>query len=289
MMRNAVSAVSVLVVIALMAVSFAAGLVAGSRPSPAPSSTATATPRPTRAPTPSPLPGITAEAVVVPRRSADVAAPITAAVDEIFVEIEEQVGAGQLLMRLDPSTRTAALEVAQADLARAAAALERAQTALEQLPDDATIGQRDAAAADVRLAEAELELARSAVSAAQTALRQTEVRAPFAGRVAVIDVAEGEQAIAGQTVVTIADMGAWYIETTNLSELDVVRIAAGDDAVITFDALPGVELAGVVDRIQVRGTTQAGGVRFDVLVRPLTHRPDLRWNMTASVRIVPSD
>ncbi|HEY7600807.1 MAG TPA: efflux RND transporter periplasmic adaptor subunit [Candidatus Limnocylindrales bacterium] len=288
-MRNAISALSVLVVVALMAVSFAAGLVAGSRPTPAPSLTATPTVRPTRAPTPSPIPGITAQAIVVPRRSAEIPAPITAAVEEVFVEAEEQVGAGQLLLRLDPTTRRAALEVAAADLARAQAALERAQTALDQLPDDATIAQRDAAAADVRLAEAELELARSALSAAQAALRQTEIRAPFSGTVAVLDVGAGEQAVAGQTVITLADMGAWYIETIDLSELEVVRIAAGDRALITFEALPGVELAGVVDRISVRGTNQAGGVRFDVLVRPLSHRPDLRWNMSASVRILPDD
>jgi RND family efflux transporter MFP subunit len=290
-MRSAVSTVSVVVVIALMAVSFAAGLIAGARPSPMPTTSATAstTPRPTRAPTPSPEPGIVAAAVVVPRRSADIAAPITAAVEQIFVAEQETVGAGQLLLRLDTSTRRAALDVAEADLQRASAAVGRAETVLAQLPDDAPVAQRDAAEADVRLAEAELGLARTALTAAQVALRETEVRAPFSGTVAVLAVAEGEQAVAGQAVVTIADMGGWYFETTDLSELDVVRIATGDAAVITFEALPELELAGVVEQIRVRGTSQGSGVRFDVIVRPLVHRAELRWNMSASVRILPSD
>jgi HlyD family secretion protein len=287
MMRGAASALSVVIVIALMVVSFAAGLATGTRPSPAP--TTSSTPRPTRPPTPSPAPGIIAAATVIPRRSAEVAAPITALVESVLVDEQDQVGSGQLLMLLDQSTRRATLDVAEADLARATAAADRAETALAQLPDDATVAQLDAAEADVRLAEAELELARRALTAAQVALRQTEVRSPFGGTVAYIAVNEGEQAIAGQSVVTIADFGAWYVQTTDVSELDVVRIATGDQAIITFEALPGLELAGVVEQVRVRGTSDATGVSFDVLVRPRVHHSELRWNMTASVRILPSD
>jgi hypothetical protein len=48
-------------------------------------------------------------------------------------------------------------------------------------------------------------------------------------------------------------------------------------------------LSGHVDRIQVRGTGDAGNVVFAVAIRPDVHDPDLRWNMTAEVRITPSD
>lgn len=297
-MRSAAGALSFVLVIALMAVSFAAGLVAGSRPTPAPSPTARPTASPTRAPTPTPtasptasptaLPGIAAEAVVVPQSSSDVSSPITAIVEGVFVREQEQVRAGQLLFRLESSTRRAALDVAQADLERAIAAADRARSALEQLPVDASLGQRDAAEADLRLAEAELELARRALAAAQVALRQTEIRAPTGGTVAIVAVSVGEQAVTGQTLATIADLSAWHIVTRNISELDVVGIAVGDDAIITFAALPDVELAGVVDQVRVRGTSDAGGVRFEVVIRPVTHLAELRWNMSANVRILPS-
>jgi hypothetical protein len=39
----------------------------------------------------------------------------------------------------------------------------------------------------------------------------------------------------------------------------------------------------------VRGTGDAGNVVFAVAVRPDTHNEQLRWNMTATVRITPSD
>ena len=275
-------------VVALMVLSFTVGLVVGSPPTPAPSPTVTPRPTPTRSPTPTVLPGIAARGIVVPQTSAELGAPITAIVEAVFVSEGDEVRDGQLLMRLDTSTRRAAVDVAEADLERALAAADRAQTALEQLPEDATDAQRETAEADVRLAEAELSVARRALTAAQVALRQTEIRAPAAGTVAFVALSEGEQAAAGQHVLTVADMSAWLIVTTDVSELDVVSINAGDAAVITFAALPGVELDGVVDHVRVRGTSDGGGVEYEIVIEPQVHLPELRWTMSADVRILPS-
>ena len=63
----------------------------------------------------------------------------------------------------------------------------------------------------------------------------------------------------------------------------------GDAATVSFEALPDLVLTGHVDLIQVRGTGDAGNVVFAVAIKPDTHNPQLRWNMTATVRITPSD
>ena len=270
---RALAAVLVLLLVAAGAVALIGGrLPTDGRPTPEPPPTR----RPQASPTGSPLEtAVVSAAIVVPRRSADVSAPITARVVEVAVQEQEQVFTGELLVRLDPATRQAAGDLAQADVARAEAAVDRAQIQVDQLPDDASPAQRESAAAELRLAEAEIALA------------QTELRAPFAGTVAWIGVAVGEQAVADQPVVSIGDLSEWFIQTTDLSELDVVRVAVGDRAEITFEALPGVTVGGTVDRIQVRGDAEQGGVRFDVFVRPDIHRPELRWNMSARVRILP--
>jgi hypothetical protein len=88
--------------------------------------------------------------------------------------------------------------------------------------------------------------------------------------------------------VALGDLTGWLIETTDLSELEVIRIAVGDPASVTIPALPGLTLNGRVDRIQVRGTNANGGVLFAVAIRPDVHHPELRWNTSAEVRIVPS-
>jgi HlyD family secretion protein len=226
--------------------------------------------------------------MVVPLRSADVAARISGVVANVYVHDGSEAAASQLLVKLDQSTYLAAVNVAEADLRRANAAVEQAQLQLEQLPPDASPGQIEAVQANVRVAQAERDLAQSTLSEAQTALQQTEIRAPFAGTVADVLIEAGEQAVAGQTLLTIGDTTGWLIETTDLSELEVVRVAVGDRATITFDALPGRPMEGTVERIQVRGTSADGGVLFAVSIRPDTISPDLRWGMSATVRIRPS-
>jgi hypothetical protein len=78
------------------------------------------------------------------------------------------------------------------------------------------------------------------------------------------------------------------VETTDVSELDVVRVAVGDRATITFTALPGVEETGTVDSIEARGTDNNGEINFAVTIQPDSYLPQLRWNMSATVSIVPT-
>jgi len=277
--------VALLVVVAL-GVGFVVGA-ASFAGEPLPTPRATSTLRPTPRPSPTDT-AFRASAVVVPSRSAGLSMPVTGRVAGIFVEPEQNVRANQLLLRLDTSARRAAVNVAGADVRRAEAAVELALAQLELVPEDATPAQRESAQADLRLAEAELAVAQSALEEAEVALQQAELRAPFAGTIVAIDLDEGEQALAGQPIVTLADTSAWLFETTDLSELQVVRVSVGDRATISLDALPGVELSGSVARIQVRGSSDGAGVRFDVLIRPDEHRTDLRWGMHAIVRIRPA-
>jgi RND family efflux transporter MFP subunit len=296
-LRASFGALLALVVLGLMAISFAAGLVAGTPPAtPSPAAPTapttpvppTPTPRPTPTASPTPEPGIAASAVVIPRRSASMAAPFTTTVESVFVREGVQVREGQLLVRLDTSARRVAVSLAEAELRRARAATDQARLVLEQLPDDASPEAREAAQAGLRLAEAETDVAAQSLEEAREALRQTEIRAPFAGTIAELEVAPGEQAIAGRTMVTLADVSEWLIETVDLTELDVVRVTVGDRALVTVPALGDQALPGVVEQVRVRGGTGGGNVRFDVIVRLDEHRPELRWNMSASVRILPA-
>jgi RND family efflux transporter MFP subunit len=257
---------------------------ASPRPTPSPSL------RPSPSPSPSPSPtddAVGARAVVVPNRQAELAMAVSGTVAQLLVAEDDEVRQGQLLLRLDDSTRRAAVAVARADVTRAEAAVERARILLDQvLPDDPA--SLEAAQAELRLAEAEALVARSALDAANTAILETELRAPFGGTIVAVATDVGEVVEAGAPLVTLADLSDWFIETTDLDELDVVRIAVGDRAVAELDALPGVQLSGTVERIQVRGATAEGSVRFSVLIRPAQSPAELRWNMNATVRILPS-
>ena len=292
MNRSLLYGMGIGVVAMALAVLLLGGAFVGPRPTPSPAVRPSVSPRPSASVRPSPTPldtAIRATAVVVPQRSADLALPISGIVDQIFIHELDAVTIGQLLVRLDQSTYEAAINVAQEELDRAEAAVTKAELQVERLPDDATPAEIEQAQVDLRLARTDRDVAASALSEAQVALRQTELRAPFSGTVAAINVERGEQAPAGEPVVTIGDLTGWLIETTDLSELEVVHVHVGDAATVTFEALPDLVLAGHVDRIQVRGTGPAGNVVFAVAVRPDTHNEQLRWNMTATVRITPRD
>lgn len=307
MMRRAISVAALVAAVLLIGgwLVVYSGLLGGpsptpratSRPSSSPNQSAAPSARPTpsqvAAATPSPAAtpidtNIHANAIVVPILSADLAMSISGVVSTVYVHPNEQVVSGELLLKLDQTRYLSDIEVASASVEQAQAAVDDATLAIEQLPSDATTAQIAAAQSALRVAQTNLELAHSQQSAAQAALSQTELRTPIAGTVASVDVGPGEQVNAGETVAAVGDMTTWLIETTDVSELDVVRVAVGNRATVSFAALPGLVAQGVVDSIEPRGTDNNGEVYFAVTIRPDTFLSQLRWNMSASVKIVPS-
>jgi multidrug resistance efflux pump len=64
-----------------------------------------------------------------------------------------------------------------------------------------------------------------------------------------VALSEGELAAPGFPVVTLANFGAWQIETIDLTELDVALVAEGAPVTVRVDALPDAELEGVVTAV----------------------------------------
>jgi HlyD family secretion protein len=170
----------------------------------------------------------------------------------------------------------------EAELAAAEAEIERAWADLELLLAGARPETIAGAEADVAAAEAVLAQARAA-------LAETELRAPFAGSVAALDAKVGEHVSPGTPVVQLADLSGWQLETEDLTELDVVRIVPGTPVTITVDAMPELELAGQVSRIQAIGEDKHGDMTYTVTIQPQGAAGRLRWNMTTAVFIRPGE
>lgn len=137
---------------------------------------------------------------------------------------------------------------------------------------------------ELALAQARLEAAQAAVAAAEEALRRLELRAPFDGTVVEVKYSAGESVAPAQPVLVLADFSAWYAETTDLSEKDVVRIRTDEPAEITPDALPDLSLPAEIERIADYPETRGGDVVYRVRLRLLESNPRLRWGMTVDVR-----
>jgi multidrug efflux pump subunit AcrA (membrane-fusion protein) len=118
----------------------------------------------------------------------------------------------------------------------------------------------------------------------RASLADAELRAPFPGTVAKLDLKVGETASAGTTIATIADFSKWVIKTTDLTEIDVVNIKQGQTALITLDAVPDVELTGTVDAVGLTYSEKQGDIVYEVTIILNDTNPNLRWGMTAEVK-----
>lgn len=138
------------------------------------------------------------------------------------------------------------LELATQTLARLEALRPKGYVSAQQV-DDAATAKRDAdislkqalhqqAAADalvsdVAAATALVEARRAALALAEQALANTEVHAPFDGKVVGLSVAAGEFVLPGQSVFTLIDTGAWFASAGFL-ETELPGIEVGDCATV---------------------------------------------------------
>jgi multidrug efflux pump subunit AcrA (membrane-fusion protein) len=121
----------------------------------------------------------------------------------------------------------------------------------------------------------------------RAALANAEVRAPFSGTITNLDLKVGEFAASGTPVVTIADLSSWVVKTTDLTEIDVVRVQEGQPVTLTLDALPNETLKGYVLTIGQNYSEKQGDIVYQVTVLLTDTNPAMRWGMTSQVNFGP--
>lgn len=193
--------------------------------------------------------------------------------DQVAAARAAVANAQATLTKLRGDQRNGTLDAAQA-------AVDQAQAQLAHLQAGATASALAVATAQVQNAQAALELA-------QVGLSETELRAPFDGSVAGIDVDVGDYVAPGMPAAQVADTTSWQVETTDLTELNVAALKIGDAATLTFDAIPGLSLPAKITQIAGYGKNRQGDVVYTVTVVPDQTDARLRWNMTATVTITP--
>jgi HlyD family secretion protein len=138
---------------------------------------------------------------------------------------------------------------------------------------------------DIAVVEAQVAQAEVALAQATSALGDAALMAPFAGTVGAVLVRDGEMVSAGASVVVLGDVGEFKIETTDLNEVDLYLLKLGQTVELTFDALPGRSMRGVVTKIAPMASLEQGGTNYEVTIELDEQDPDLRWGMTAFVDI----
>ncbi|SDJ80339.1 efflux RND transporter periplasmic adaptor subunit [Nonomuraea jiangxiensis] len=210
----------------------------------------------------------------------------TGTVEKIYVKPGDKVAAGDLLARLDD-------DAAQENLSAAKATYDGAV-------DDGT---------DTAQLNAAYIKARNAYREAQRTVAATVLKAPFKGTVTAVNGsvggassgggdsssgstgnaaggggAGGAQKAGSGGFVEIADTGRLQLVGT-FTESDVSKLKQGQQATITFDALPGVTATGKVTQIEPVAATSNNVVQYPVTVTFTKVPSQVRLGQTATVEV----
>jgi HlyD family secretion protein len=128
---------------------------------------------------------------------------------------------------------------AQYDIAVAGVAVAKAK--LDEL-------QAGPTAEEVAVAEAQVAQARSAISALETQIEKMTLRSPIAGLVTSRSAHEGEAAIAGATLLSVANLDEVKL-TVYIPEDELGRVYLGQQVEVQVDSFPGRVFTGTVSYI----------------------------------------
>jgi HlyD family secretion protein len=262
---------------------------------------------------------VTASGNIRAGRVVDISSDVSARVVELLIDEGDDVRAGDLLLRLDPTQFEAAVSRAQALLNQSETQVFEREASREKALRDfqrlENLYQRDSlliarqqlqdARTSLDLAEGQLESARFGVEQAQASLDEAEERlsktvftAPIDGKVTRLNVEEGETVIvgtmnnAGSLVLTISELSR-VEAVVQVDETDVPYISLGDSAVLELDAFPNRTFAGEVTEIgnsaivppsQTSSTQTA--IDFEVVITMVDPPGGVRPDLSATADIV---
>ena len=209
-------------------------------------------------------------------RTGDLAA-IASDIDRAKLDLASAQKDYDALSRLQSKQAATAYEVSQAK-----DRVDRAQAQIRALEQRRAtlVAPQDRTSAEARLHDAE-----GAVVLAQERIRKSIVRSPIAGTIYQFDLKPGAYLNAGDLVAAVGNLSRVRVKVY-VDEPDLGRVAKGMAVTITWDAMPGQQWHGTVDRTPTQiialGTRQVG----EVLCIIENHNGDLLpgTNVNAEIR-----
>ncbi len=204
---------------------------------------------------------------IAPEKRASVRAEIPARVIAVRHRRGERVKQGDSIIVCDAADLDARLAQARASLQAATAQLQQAKARVTTLGRQAErarmLSDRGAGTAQVlddannlvaeareaeRAAQGALSQAQAAIKVAEVARQKSVLTAPFDGILVDVSVDVGETLVPGVPPFEIIDDHRLHVDAA-VDEADASRVAIGQPALLTLDALPGKKIAGRVSHV----------------------------------------
>jgi HlyD family secretion protein len=253
---------------------------------------------------------VTATGKLEPTNQVDVGSELSGTVEEVLVDTNDEVKAGQALAVLDTIKLEQATERSRAALSSARGRLAQAQaTANETAANLARFeevsrlsggkvpskSELDAQRASALRAAADLQSAQAAITEAESTLRANEsdlkkgiVRSPIDG-IVLERVIEPGQTVAASfqapVLFTLAQDLKRMELTVDVAEADVGLVAAGQTATFTVDAWPGKRYEANVLKVRFGSKVVENVVSYETELAVANDDLSLRPGMTATADI----
>jgi RND family efflux transporter MFP subunit len=165
----------------------------------------------------------------------------------------------------------------RADVAEAESQVAQKQADLQKL-------QEPASTSDVALAEEAVVTAQKDVDDGKADLDSTVLRAPFSGTVGTVSAEVNSQVTVGSEALSIYDPNGMHVDL-EVSESDIEKVKVGQQANLTFDAIPNQVVTGTVTSVSTVATSGQDVVTYKVGVqfKPGTLPARVGMNSTATL------
>jgi RND family efflux transporter MFP subunit len=238
---------------------------------------------------------VNAAGEIGPAEQVSVRPEINGKIEVLPVDIGDTVKKGNLLFKLDDKELQQQRSSNLTDIDKAKLELEKAQRdykRAQKLLADKLISQEvyDDTKTAFDLAKNALERSQRDLAITEERLTKTEVRAPFDCTILTRPVSIG-QAVSGSggfnsgtEVLTIADLNSMIIYA-QVNQADVPRLKANETVEVTIEAVAGLKVTGIVERVSPQATIKNNIKGFGARIVLKNVDPRVRPGMTANVKI----
>ncbi len=251
---------------------------------------------------------VTATGTLDGQDSVEVGAEVTGNISKIYVDFNDRVKAGDILLEINPEvllankqSAAARLTAARASYSSAKATAKEAKATVKRVRELAKQGlvstsdlesaeaAYERSSAQTRSTSADILVAKASLDSAETSLRKATIRAPIDGVVLSRSVELGQTVTASlQTPVLFLlarDLTKMQL-SVQIDEADIGRVKEGQPATFTVDAYPKRKFSAHLRSLRNVPTTTDNVVTYEAVLDVENKDLSLRPGMTATAVIV---
>jgi HlyD family secretion protein len=136
----------------------------------------------------------------------------------------------------------------------------------------------------IKQKEVDLEQAEKKLNDLKDDLNDYYITAPLSGILSALNIKLGDLVSTNQVIGTI--ITNQKVAKISLNEIDAAKVKVGQNAILTFDALPDLKIKGKVIEISATGTEEQGVVSYDIKISLEEENKDIKPDMSVDAEIV---